>query len=65
MKPLAVVFEVKAMYASSSIGRAAVSKTAGWGFKSLLACHSSRIETGDDGRPAAGSDVPLTPGYRA
>ena len=26
-------------YASSSIGRAAVSKTAGWGFKSLLACH--------------------------
>jgi hypothetical protein len=38
-KPLAVVFEVQAMYASSSIGRAAVSKTAGWGFKSLLACH--------------------------
>ncbi len=27
-------------YASSSIGRAAVSKTAGWGFESLLACHS-------------------------
>ena len=27
--------------ASSSIGRAAVSKTAGWGFDSLLACHSS------------------------
>src|SRR5690606_40996794 len=25
-------------YASSSIGRAAVSKTAGWGFESLLAC---------------------------
>ena len=25
--------------ASSSIGRAAVSKTAGWGFDSLLACH--------------------------
>ena len=25
--------------ASSSIGRAAVSKTAGWGFASLLACH--------------------------
>jgi hypothetical protein len=24
--------------ASSSIGRAAVSKTAGWGFDSLLAC---------------------------
>jgi hypothetical protein len=38
-KPLAVVFQVQAMYASSSIGRAAVSKTAGWGFKSLLACH--------------------------
>ena len=27
--------------ASSSIGRAAVSKTAGWGFDSLLACHGS------------------------
>lgn len=27
--------------ASSSIGRAAVSKTAGWGFDSLLACQSS------------------------
>lgn len=27
--------------ASSSIGRAAVSKTAGWGFDSLLACHLS------------------------
>src|SRR5699024_3693120 len=27
------------IYASSSIGRAAVSKTAGWGFDSLLACH--------------------------
>ena len=26
--------------ASSSIGRAAVSKTAGWGFETLLACHS-------------------------
>ena len=24
---------------SSSIGRAAVSKTAGWGFEPLLACH--------------------------
>ncbi len=31
-------------YASSSIGRAAVSKTAGWGFDSLLACqHSSNL----------------------
>ena len=27
-----------ALYASSSIGRAAVSKAAGWGFDSLLAC---------------------------
>ena len=27
--------------ASSSIGRAAVSKTAGWGFDSLLACQRS------------------------
>ena len=27
------------MQASSSTGRAAVSKTAGWGFDSLLACH--------------------------
>ena len=26
--------------ASGSIGRAAVSKTAGWGFETLLACHS-------------------------
>ena len=29
----------KSSQASSSIGRAAVSKTAGWGFDSLLACH--------------------------
>lgn len=29
--------------ASSSIGRAAVSKTAGWGFESLLACHFSLL----------------------
>ena len=28
--------------ASSSIGRAAVSKTAGWGFETLLACHHDR-----------------------
>ncbi len=27
-------------YASSSIGRVAVSKTVGWGFESLLACLS-------------------------
>ena len=31
------------MQASSSIGRAAVSKTAGWGFDSLLACHFFNI----------------------
>jgi hypothetical protein len=30
------------LQASSSIGRAAVSKTAGWGFDSLLACHIYR-----------------------
>ena len=28
----------KIKYASSSIGRVAVSKTVGWGFESLLAC---------------------------
>ena len=28
--------------ASSSIGRAAVSKTAGWGFNSLLACQKEK-----------------------
>jgi hypothetical protein len=28
----------KSIYASSSIGRVAVSKTVGWGFESLLAC---------------------------
>ena len=27
------------IYVSSSIGRAAVSKTAGWGFESLLTCN--------------------------
>ena len=32
------------IYASGSIGRAAVSKTAGWGFESLLACECN---TGD------------------
>jgi hypothetical protein len=26
--------------ASSSIGRASVSKTEGWGFETLLACHN-------------------------
>jgi hypothetical protein len=30
------------LQANSSIGRAAVSKTAGWGFEPLLACHTSR-----------------------
>ena len=33
-------------HASSSIGRAAVSKTAGWGFKSLLACHLEETNPG-------------------
>ena len=33
--------QTPSQYASSSIGRAAVSKTAGWGFESLLACHGS------------------------
>jgi hypothetical protein len=28
----------KIKYASSSIGRVAVSKTGGWGFETLLAC---------------------------
>jgi hypothetical protein len=32
---------IQIVKASSSIGRAAVSKTAGWGFDSLLACHLS------------------------
>jgi uncharacterized protein len=32
--------------ASSSIGRVPVSKTGGWGFESLLACHSFRRLTG-------------------
>lgn len=31
------------LQASSSIGRAAVSKTAGWGFDSLLACQISQV----------------------
>ena len=30
------------MQASSSIGRATVSKTVGWGFETLLACHTVR-----------------------
>ncbi len=34
------------LQASSSIGRAAVSKTAGWGFDSLLACHLLRVRYG-------------------
>jgi hypothetical protein len=41
--------KTRQIYASCSIGRAAVSNTAGWGFKSLLACHFPRIQTGDDG----------------
>ena len=31
--------------ASSSIGRAPVSKTGGWGFDSLLACQNLRVES--------------------
>ena len=42
------------MYASSSIGRAAVSKTAGWGFESLLACHLVRILPQEAGPDVAG-----------
>src|SRR5690606_24174064 len=49
-------------YASSAIGRAAVSKTAGWGFESLLACHlrvasrvNSRVE--QPGTASAGDMV--------
>src|SRR5438132_8008659 len=34
--------EIRRLQANSSIGRAAVSKTAGWGFESLLACQSHR-----------------------
>jgi preprotein translocase subunit SecE len=36
---------VQIVKASSSIGRAAVSKTAGWGFDSLLACHDQESMT--------------------
>ncbi len=32
-------------YVSSSIGRAAVSKTAGWGFESLLTCLRAEVLT--------------------
>ena len=34
---------VKDKYVSSSIGRAAVSKTAGWGFESLLTCLHAEV----------------------
>ncbi len=34
-------------YVSSLIGRAAVSKTAGWGFESLLTCDSLPVSEGD------------------
>jgi hypothetical protein len=33
-------------YGSSSIGRVAVSKTVGWGFKSLLPCQSAKRRGG-------------------
>src|SRR5438067_6399471 len=44
-KPLRACFcrLLRLMQANSSIGRAAVSKTAGWGFKSLLACQTSQL----------------------
>ena len=34
-------------YGSSSIGRVAVSKTVGWGFKSLLPCQSANGEVAE------------------
>ncbi len=37
-----LIYPREVQQASSSIGRAAVSKTAGWGFDSLLACHGFR-----------------------
>src|SRR5436309_14816358 len=44
-KPLRACFcrLLRHLQANSSTGRAAVSKTAGWGFKSLLACQTSRL----------------------
>src|SRR5512138_1080381 len=45
-------------YVSSSIGRAAVSKTAGWGFESLLTCQRFvRIHCLTPGLPAAWSTL--------
>jgi preprotein translocase subunit SecE len=41
--------------ASSSIGRAAVSKTAGWGFDSLLACQRMSVNT--DLKTQGGADM--------
>ena len=38
------------MQASSSIGRASVSKTEGWGFESLLACQIASSRQGVTGR---------------
>tara|TARA_Y100000992_G_scaffold153587_1_gene102442 strand:- start:246 stop:389 length:144 start_codon:yes stop_codon:yes gene_type:complete len=39
---LFVFEENEKLKASGSIGRASVSKTGGWGFESLLACHEER-----------------------
>ena len=47
--------EVDDTKASSSIGRAAVSKTAGWGFDSLLACHLAPSPRSRSGRGGAGT----------
>src|SRR5512134_3455506 len=46
-----VLIESSAGQASSSIGRASVSKTEGWGFETLLACQPSL--TPADGRPSS------------
>ncbi len=43
-KPFCYLKILRKQQASSSIGRAAVSKTAGWGFDSLLACHLKQIK---------------------
>ena len=45
--------------ASSSIGRAAVSKTAGWGFESLLACQRQAGEIMNVVKPKEGSEQPF------
>jgi hypothetical protein len=39
----------KLQQASSSIGRASVSKTEGWGFETLLACQIQQLTSGKAG----------------